>query len=306
MLKTHLITVLATSILMASTAVAQEPAKVKIGNGAKEFPESVTSTADGTLFVGSTTAGVVYKAAPGATSGEVFIAAPAEGPSAALGVYADEANGSLWVCYADFAAFSGAEAKPSVLRSYDLATGAEKASYTFDGPSFCNDIATTADGTAYAADTLAARVVRVSGDALETWASGEILAGADGLSFGPDGALYVNSVSSGKLLRIDVGADGKAGEIVDLELSQPLKGPDGMRFGDDGLLYLAENAAGQVDSIAIDGNKATVTVLPGDAYDFPAAVTKVGDTLWVLESKLGKLGGEEDPGEFFVHPVSLK
>ena len=69
------ISVLAASALLASTAIAQEPAKVTIGSGAKEFPESVTSTADGTLYAGSTTHGVVYKVAPGATAGDTFSAA---------------------------------------------------------------------------------------------------------------------------------------------------------------------------------------------------------------------------------------
>ena len=306
MSKSRFYSILAVSALLASTATAQDAAKVLIGEGAMDFPESITSTADGTLFAGSVTKGVVYKAAPGATATEVFIKAPEAGPSAILGVYADEPNDNLWVCYADMAAFSGAESKPSALRSYDLTSGAAKADYTFDGTSFCNDIATTADGTAYAADTLAGRVVRTVGNSkLEDWAVAENLAGADGLSFGPDGKLYVNSVTTGKLLRIDIGSDGAAGAITELTLSEELKGPDGMRFGDDGVLYLAENAAGRVDAITIEGDKATVTPLPGDVYDFPAAVTKVGKTLWVLESKISKLGGTDDPGKFYAYPVAL-
>lgn len=304
---TRFYSVLAASALIVSTAAAQDAAKVQIGSGSQEFPESITSTADSTLFAGSITQGVVFKAAPGATTTETFIAAPSEGPSAVLGVFADEANATLWVCYADMAAFSGAASQPSVLRGYNLASGAEKASYSFAGTSFCNDIATTADGTAYAADTLAGSIVRtVAGsDTLETWIADETLAGADGLSFGPDGMLYVNSVTSGKLLRIDVGSDGSAGAVTELSVSEPLKGPDGMRFGDDGVLYLAENAAGRVDAVTIDGDSATVTPLPGEVYDFPAAVTKVGDTLWVLESKISKLGGAEDPGMFYAYPVTL-
>lgn len=172
---------------------------------------------------------------------------------------------------------------------------------------FCNDIATTADGTAYAADTLGGRVARTveGSDTLQDWVVAENLAGADGLSFGPDGMLYVNSVSSGKLLRVDVASDGTAGSVTELKLSAELKGPDGMRFGDDGVLYVAENAAGRVTAVTIDGDNATISPLSADIYDFPAAVTKVGDTLWVLESKIGKLGGADDPGVFYIYPVSL-
>lgn len=306
--KTAIFAVLAVSTLMTSSAFAQAPQKVQVGNSQQEFPESVTSTSDGTLFAGSVAHGTIFRAAPGATNADVFIASPAEGPSAVLGVYADEANGSLWACYADMAAFGGGESLPSVLRSYDLTTGALKASASFDGISLCNDIATTADGTAYAADTYAARIVRVTpgSEAAEDWAADEILAGADGLSFGPDGHLYVNSVTTGKLVRINVGSDGTAGDITDLTLSEELLGPDGMRFGDDGLLYIAENANGRVVAGKIDGDNVTITPVPGDVYDFPASLTKVGDTLWVLESKLGKMGGAEDPGAFFIYPVTLQ
>jgi sugar lactone lactonase YvrE len=299
--------ILAASTMLVSAAWAQDLAKIQIGDGAHEFPESITSTADGTLYAGSVTKGVIYKVAPGAAAGEVFIQPAAQGPSAVLGVLADEANGSLWACYADMAAFSGAASTPSMLRRYDLSTGAEKASYAFEGTSFCNDITTTADGTAYAADTLGGRVVRTveGSDTLQDWVVSDDLAGADGLAFGPDGMLYVNSVTTGKLLRVDVASDGAAGSVTELKLSAELKGPDGMRYGDDGVLYVAENAAGRVTSVTIDGDAATVTAISADIYDFPAAVTKVGDTLWVLESKLGKLGGTEDPGVFYIHPVSL-
>lgn len=306
--KTAFYAAMAVSTLMTSVAFAEAPQKVQVGNSQKEFPESVTSTSDGTLFAGSVAHGTIFRAAPGATQADVFIAAPADGPSSILGVYADEANGNLWACYADMATFGGGEAQPSILRSYDLTSGALKGAAAFSGASLCNDIATTADGTAYAADTYAARVVRVKpgSETAEDWAAGDVLAGADGLSFGPDGQLYVNSVTTGKLVRIALGSDGTAGDITELALSEELTGPDGMRFGDDGLLYIAENANGRVVSARIDGDNAIITPIAGEVYDFPAAITKVGNVLWVLESKLSKMGGTDDPGAFYIHPVTLQ
>jgi len=294
----------ATALLTTGAAIAAD--KVQIGDE-KVFPESITSTADGTLFAGSMPLGQVYKAAPGATKTELLIDRPAEGPASVLGVYADENAKLLWVCYSDAAAFSGSpDALAAVVKTFDLASGEAKNSYALDKGSFCNDIATTADGTAYIADTSNGSVMRlkVGADALDTWAKDEKLAGIDGLSFGPDGALYVNSVTKNKLLRIDMGADGAAGAITDLTLSEPIKGPDGMRFGDDGKLYLAENGAGRVDAVTFDGDNATITVVK-DGFDTPTAVTKVGDTLWVLEARFSKMQ-EADPGPFYATPVSLK
>lgn len=290
------------ALLVAGTLVAEAQEAVAIGNSEKEFPESITSTADGTLYAGSMTMGVIYKAEPGADAADVWIEKPAEGPQTVVGVFADEANGTLWACFADLAGFGG-QGMPSELRAFDLMTGEVKGNYPFPGQSFCNDIATTADGAAYAADTGGGRIMlwKPGANELEEWLRDDQLAGVDGLSFGPDGALYVNSVTSNKLFRIDM-AD-KA--ITELKLSQPLDGPDGMRFGEDGKLYIAENRAGRASAATIEGDEASIEPI-ADGYAAPTAVTLVGDTLWVLEAKINMMmSGEGDPGQFLVHRVEL-
>ncbi|MDB5562700.1 MAG: hypothetical protein JWN11_2118 [Hyphomicrobiales bacterium] len=295
------------TLLAANGPLAAGAAKVQIDDSQKLFPESMTSTSDGTLYAGSIPLGIIYKAAPGAAKAEPWQKPQTEGPQSVLGVLADEKAGTLWACYSDLALFGGKPGKPGVLRAFDLASGAVKASYTFPGGGFCNDIATTADGTAYATDTLGGRVLRLKPGAkdLEDWFKDAKLAGGlDGLSFGSDGALYVNHVMNNQLFRIDLGSDGAAKTMTELQLSQPIKGPDGMRFGDDGKLYLAENANGQADAITISGDKADVKkVING--LDAPTAVSKVGNTLWVLEAKIDQMGKETDPGAFYMVPVAL-
>lgn len=287
---------------LATGALAAD--KVQVGE-AMAFPESVTSTADGTLYAGSLTMGVIYKAAPGAANTETWVEKQPEGPPAVAGVWADEKAGVLWACYVDLGAFSG-QGQPSILRSIDLTSGAIKASYPFTGPSFCNDMVAAADGTLYVTDTAGSRVMRLKPGAteLEEWLKGDSLAGVDGISISKDGAIYVNSVMANKLMRIDTGSDGAAGQVVDLTLSEAIKGPDGMRFGEDNVLYLAENGAGRLDAVTISAETATIKVLK-DGLDAPTAVTKVGNTLWALEAKITKLGGKEDPGLFYLWPVEL-
>lgn len=298
---------MAGTMLATTAAFSQDLGPVEFSQGAANgFPESVTSTSDGTLFAGSMSGGTLHRAEAGAGAAEIWIDKPAEGPGAVIGVFADEAAGTLWACYSDPASFAGGESMPSVLRAYDLASGEEKGSFTFPEGSFCNDIATIADGTAYATDTSGARVLRIAPGATEAevWFEDEQLAGVDGLSFGPDGALYLNSVTANKLFRLDIGSDGAPGTLTELTVSEPLQGPDGMRFGPDGVLYLAENAAGRVDALTIDGDNVTVRELQG-GFTGPTAVTLVEDMLWVAEAKLGLLGSEEDPGTFYLHPVPL-
>lgn len=295
-----------TAILCISVGAAQAADKVQVGDKGI-FPESLTSTADGTLIIGSVGTGQIYKAAPGAETADSWIAAPTDGPTATLGVFADEKNGTLWACYSDLALFSGQPGKASILRSYDLATGAPKSAVTLGDNTFCNDIATTADGTAYATDTAGAQVFKVApgSTSAEVFFKDAALASVDGLSFAPDGALYLNGVQTNKLFRLAMNADGTPGALTDLKLSQAITGPDGMRFGDDGVLYLAENGAGQVSAVTFDGDTANISVVNKGGWDMPVAVTKVGSTLWVVESKFSKMGQAGDPGAFFAYAVPL-
>lgn len=299
------ISAVATVLAVVGTTAVLAADKVQIGD-AGVFPESITSTADGTLIAGSIGTGQIYRAAPGASLAEGWIPAVAEGPTAVLGVYADEINNTLWACYSDLALFAGAGGKPSMLRSYDLSSGALKTSVPLGEGTFCNDIATAADGTAYAADTAGGQLLKVAPGATtaETFFKDAALASLDGLSFGPDRALYLNGVSTNKLFRLTV-ADGQPGTLTELKLSQDISGPDGMRFGDDGVLYLAENGSAQVSAVTFDGDTANIRVVAKEGWDSPTAVTKVGDTLWVVEAKFSKMATPQEAGSFYAYPVPL-
>ena len=292
------------AIVAAGAAMAAD--KVQVGEG-KVFPESFAAGADGTLYAGSLTMGAIFKAAPGATKAESFIAKPADGPDSVVGVYADNKAGLLWACYSDLAAFAGQKALPAVARAYDMASGAEKGSYALPEGSFCNDITSTADGTVYVTDTIGARVMRLKpgATALETWVQDKSLGGVDGIAIGPDGKMVINNVLANLLLTIDIGADGAAGAVTPLKTSAPLKGPDGQRFGADGTLYLAENAAGQADAVKISGDTATITPLI-TGLGSPTAVDVVGDTLWVLEAKIDRMSDADENGPFWIIPVATK
>jgi sugar lactone lactonase YvrE len=289
------------ALLLAAPGAALAADKVQIGEG-KTAPESMTATADGTLFAGSLAKGEIYRAAPGAATADKFIDRPADGPQSVLGVWADEADGLLWACYSQF----GDNAPPSIARSFDLKTGASKGSYTLPAKAVCNDFSRGADGTIYIADTGLGGVFRLKAGASapESWISNADLKGADGISVGPDGAVYVNSVFTSRLFRIPVNADGSAGTPVEITPSEPLKGTDGMRFGDDGKLYVAENANGRIDQLTLDGNKADVKPI-ATGLQGPTAMQKVGDTLWVLDAHINQMADPKFTGPYFMVPYSL-
>ena len=151
--------------------------------GTRVFPESITSTSDGTLIVGSLGHGNVMRIAPGKTTAEGWIKPGTSGLNSVLGVYADEKNKLLWVCSNKL----GPMGEATSVKTFDLKSGAPKNSYVLPGEgTLCNDIAVGADRTAYVTDTRQGSVVMLKprATALEIAAKDPLLAGADGLAFG--------------------------------------------------------------------------------------------------------------------------
>jgi len=298
------------ALLAAAAAAGGAPAVTEITlPGTLVFPESITSTSDGTLIVGSLGHGNVMRIAPGKTQAMEWIKPGTSGLNGVLGVFADEKGKNLWVCSNNL---DGKGEATSVM-SFDLKTGAPKGTYLLPGQGpLCNDIAVAPGGTAYVSDTRQAQILMLKPGAktLEVAAKDPVLAGADGLAFGDKTTLYVNSVSSGKLVRLQLGPDGMSKSIVELKLSRPLDRPDGMRAIGKHRLLLAENA-GRMDIVTFGGDKmqdATVTTIKEGLESTPG-VTATKGMAWIVEGKLNyrndpKMKGK-DPGQFKMYAVPL-
>ena len=298
----------ATGLAAVGTAAsAAPPGDIRI-DGAHVFPESLSSTADGTVYVGSIW-GVVYRARPGQTMAEPW--AQPEGVLSILGVLADPAHGTLWICSTPNTFRNPPAAGVSALGALDLKTGKPKGAWPFPAPaSACNDITIAKDGTAYVTDTPNGRIftLKRAGEGLELFAQDDRLKGIDGIVFSGDGTLYANIVTKGQLVRIDRGPDGKFSGVTVLKLSQPVAGPDGFRLISGHRFLLAEGNSGKVDEATIDGDQATIKVLK-EGLVSPPGVTTVGKTAYAIEGKIGylidpKLKGQE-PGAFFVRAIPL-
>jgi len=118
--------------------------------GLRAFPESFTSTVDGTLFIGRLGDGGIVRA--NSRTGEVVVfVAPGESESRSiLGAFADDAANTLWACSNDLSALGGLSSggdSGSALKGFDLRTGAAKRSVPLPGAhAFCNDIAVDSSG----------------------------------------------------------------------------------------------------------------------------------------------------------------
>ena len=262
---------------------AQSRAEVTLADTGVQA-ENLTSSRDGTVYFGSMATGTIYRAAPGASRAEPWILASTAGLTRVLGVLADDRTHTLWVCQNATGGQGGAPvAGQTALRSFDLKTGAAKGTYPFPlNSGVCNDIALSADGTAYVSESFGGRVHRLKpgAAALEVWAADSAISVIDGLAFLADGSLYVNHFTAGKLFRIPVKADGSAGALVPIATSMPLVRPDGLRAVGPKTLLQAEQQ-GRIAELTIDGDRAEVRVVK-DGLPRASGVTIVGDSALVL------------------------
>jgi len=148
----------------AAPPPAPPPAEIVIpGEGIT--PESLTSTADGHVIIGSVGARTIWRAAPAAATAEAWIQPGTDGMQGVFGVFADDSTGTLYACSGSFGAPPAAGSPPpppSTLHTFDLATGAPKGKYPLpDAGGFCNDIAVDAAGV-YWTDADAGTIVKLA------------------------------------------------------------------------------------------------------------------------------------------------
>lgn len=273
------------------------------------YPESVTSTAGGTLYIGSMK-GNVYRASPGKASASVWIRkSPDNGIRSILGVLADEASGTLWLC--SVPNFFNGESGASALMAFDLKSGAQRGVYAFPPPdSVCNDVAVAPDGSAYASDTSNGRIFKLAPGAtvLSLFGADPALVGIDGLAFSAAGVLYANNVRSNQLLRINVSPAGGMRDFTVLQVSESLSGPDGLRPIGGNRFLQAEGPIGRVAIVSIDGDRARLEIVTDELTSSPGA-TLVGDTIYAIESNIRYLIDPalkgQHPGPFVLHTFPL-
>lgn len=258
--------------------------------GTAVFPESITSTSDGSLYIGSVGKAQIFKVAPESTEAQPFIAPGTGGIKQVFGVFADDSTGTLWACSNEVGAGPpGGPAGPSALHSFELPAGTAKANYALPKGGFCNDAAVGANGEVYVADTNGMQVLRLpkDGTALEVWAKAGPFGKPGGVLDGiavVGGRVIVGTLGTSKLFAVEIGADGKAGKVTELKLSVPLTAPDGIRSWNDELL--ATDGSGKIQRIAITGDTGTVTTLK-EGLEGVVAVTVAGKSAYALEGQLG-------------------
>jgi hypothetical protein len=201
----------------------------------------------------------------------------------------------LWACSND--ASSRGVAGPSTesgswLKGFDLKTGKGAISAKLPNEhSLCNDIAVAPDGSVFVTNSAAPEVLKLSADRkrLDVWATDALFpgpeesSGLDGIAFGDDGNLYVDTFTSAELFRIDV-SHGVAGKVTKLTPSRPLVLADALHLV-GGNTFLMIEGEGRLDRVEINGDTAKIETLR-DGFVGPTGVARVGAIAWVSEGQL--------------------
>src|ERR1700722_11713907 len=153
-------------------------------------------------------------------------------------------------------------------------------------------------------------MLRPGATTLEIAAKDLLLAGADGVAFGDKTTIYVNSVTAGKLLRMQIGPDGKAKSVVELKLPRPLVRPDCIRTIGKQRLLLDENS-GTMSVVTIEGPEMQTVVLLtlNEGLEATPAVTAAKGIAWIVEGKLNYRNDpalkDKDAGTFKMYAMPL-
>jgi hypothetical protein len=269
-------------------------------------PESLTSTADGAIIIGSATR-QIFRAAPGKKEAQPWIDAPADGPRSVFGVLADERSNTLWACG------GSVPASTSELYAFELRTGKLKARYPLPTKKgICNDISVSTDGTVYATDSTNMEVVRLAKgkSQLDVWVGGGAFGPSNGIVDGiavVGGRVFVNTLISSKLFSVEVQPNGEAGKVSEITLDRAHEKPDGMRRLGDTLLVAETAENGTVSRVTVTGNTGRVETLRKSFAQGVVAVTIVDKVAYVLGNRpLSGSGKDGAPGRFEAVAVPLE
>jgi sugar lactone lactonase YvrE len=304
--------------LLSADLEAASPSPIALP-GERVFPENITASQDGMLYVGSLGAGGVIRVDPKSGDAKVWIEPGAFGTRSIFGIYADDRSHTLWTCSNDLSALGVklASTEPaSTMTGFDLATGKGKISVPLPGTTpLCNDMTVGHDGSVYVTDSKNPQILKLAPGSKQfeifasspDWQPAAGKAGLDGIAFGTDGNLYVDTFNGAQIYRVTLQA-GEAGKITQLTAPRRMVLTDAMRpLGKNSFLII--EGEGRLDRIQVDGDAFTVETIQ-DGFSGPTAVAQIGNTGWVSEGQLSFLFDptKKDRGPrlpFRIYPVSL-
>jgi hypothetical protein len=296
----------AITLLTSAAAFAESAAplagKTQIAFTAdKNYSESTSYSAkQNRFFVGSVTHGTVGAVSP---DGQYKPFIDDDKLVSTVGVLVDDSRNTLWVANADpgvgVRTAVATQGKLAGIGKYDATTGKRLAYYDLgslsEGSHFANDLALDEAGNAYVTDSFAPIIYKIdTSGKTSIFAQSPLFKDGDGfnlngIAYHKGGYLLVGKYNSGDLFKVSI-ADPT--HVQKVELPAPLKGADGFSLPDGKHLYVAVNLGVDktVELASTDDWKTAKVVREVKSLEsMPTAPTKVGNTIWVLNSRLDTL-----------------
>ena len=276
------------------------------------YPNGITVTSDGSIYVGSVTTGAVVKIELQSLETELLVA-PQTAIIASTSLRADETRGVLWACSPDVFPAKDASRKPSTLVGLDLNDGTVIKTIKLPQDGFCNDLAIDDRGGVLVTDSLNPQILYLPPDKseFEVWVRDERFGVAEGfglagIAIASDGTVYVGMFANGQLYRI---RDRK----VESLLARNLNNPDGMAIALDGSLIVCEgnyrSGNGRLLRINLANDSTSKIEVLAEGLDSPVNLSLNNKTAWVTEGRLRRLLSPElnlpQPDSFWVRRISL-
>jgi sugar lactone lactonase YvrE len=219
------------------------------------FPEGITATPGGRLYVGSVRTGAIYTVDSGSDEAEPF--SSALNPSV-IGITISNDAEVLWICNTDTAAnpptalvLGMGVTDEAILASHELPPSA--------GGAFCNDLVMSPDGALWITESVGGRIFRIAPGDIYTNNSAQVWLQADELAppapgqFGVNGItllggrIYTVVTDPGTLFAVDASLEAPtADDLKTIDLRSSLIRPDGITRipGIDTDLLIVENGLG--------------------------------------------------------------
>jgi sugar lactone lactonase YvrE len=287
-----------------------------------QYPNGITNSRDGKLYVGSITSGRILRISPNGSINTLFPGN--EVVFAATSLRLDEQRNILWGTSPDFLGTVNSEGetirRPNRIFAIDTRSGKLLRSIVIPNSGFGNDIALDSEGGVYITDSNLARIYYLAPKTsqLKTWAEDERFRdeqiGLAGIARRSDGVAIAGKYSSGELFKVTPQSQGLA-KVEEITLERKIENPDGMQFASDGSLILVEGAAKSGNGRLLRINVFSPETEPrkietlASGIKSPVNLTLAGREIWVTESQIRHrlTPGQETkvPDRFFVRRFIL-